>query len=331
LDYSEERANLMGLTIDEHLQYQRDKEIFKLNYSSFDGWTNGMGTSEFFNIDENGHRFSFEGKGDSLILFFGGSLVWGHGNRDNTTIPSYLSKLSSKYNCINLSEVGFSSMQSIVSLVHQLNEFDKVAYVITIDGINDMNQYCGLNGRFDIHYRENDYNKYLDEYERNPYGPFGRNLINTTYQIFLENSYEVILRFKNKFIGVNNRINNHFICDKDLYSEVAARLLKNWQNMYGVCNNSNIKFISILQPNAHFTKSKKDGIQPYLFEVSKEHALVFYENTRSKMKESKLDYIYDFTEVFDTFPNKQFFTDDCHVNHNGNEVIAQAIYKIMGN
>ena len=332
ISFSDKDAENYGYSSEEYSQYMKDKAQLDLGYSSFDGWSTRPISSNYFNVDTNGHRrtLSFNNR-DSIVLFLGGSVAWGYGNTDLTTIPSLVTKYSEKYNCINLGEVGFSSMQSAVGLLHHLNEYRNIAHVVSIDGVNDMYQYCVMNGDFTKHYREKAYDSRLRNYESNSRGYLLKNLFNAAYQIFFQNTVHLLKKVRNKYLGINSQINNALTCELNsgFYTEVSNRIIKNWRRMKYICDSENINFVSILQPNAFTSKLNSDHISHLLYMSLKDNYLEYYTELSPIIKNQGENWIHDFSSIFDTIPQAKYFIDDCHLNVKGNEIIAKSIIRLL--
>ena len=104
-------------------------------------------SGKFINIDLGGIRNTWEpevASSDDLIeiFFFGGSVGWGMGARDNHTIPSELAKLFEskrgvKARITNYSENAYCGTQSLISLMLALRSGKIPDVVIFLDGVND--------------------------------------------------------------------------------------------------------------------------------------------------------------------------------------------------
>ena len=110
--------------------------------------------------------------------------------------------------------------------------------------------------------------------------------------------------------------------------------LRNMRRMHVICEEFNIKFISILQPMVDY-KPAKD---------TREHELIvkeFLKTTQSEQLpcevkrfctelESKIinyPYIKNFTDIFQSEYN--VFYDTCHYTQNGNQIIADRVFQLL--
>jgi len=104
-------------------------------------------SGKYINIDKSGLRRTWQPdiEEDSKaleIFFFGGSVGWGMGARDEHTIPSALSKLlnqssSTRVNVTNFSENGHCSTQEMLTLILALRQNKIPDIVIFLHGVND--------------------------------------------------------------------------------------------------------------------------------------------------------------------------------------------------
>lgn len=108
-----------------------------------------------------------------------------------------------------------------------------------------------------------------------------------------------------------------------------------WKNsmrmMHAICSEFNIEFIGILQPcifNKMHCLGKKDWEIVLHYEL-RDDMLRWFEQFFNEYAEDdlKLDYIYDFTNIFDNIDG--IYLDNCHVSEKGNKIISNIIYKIL--
>ncbi len=100
-------------------------------------------------IDENGRRATWQPPGASesragrrpLVVFLGGSTLWGYGARDMHTIPSLVAqRLFERGRAVdvqNQAEIGYVSTQELVALQLELRDGLRPDVVVFFDGVND--------------------------------------------------------------------------------------------------------------------------------------------------------------------------------------------------
>lgn len=141
-----------------------------------------------------------------------------------------------------------------------------------------------------------------------------------------------LVRILDEMADIVNHSSNHVNIQPYYGEEIedyAQHWVSNMRMMHGICEEFGVKFVSILQPN-YFLLEKMDEVErdicnlgPYkevLCKVKK-----FYSAVKEKM--SDYSWIYDFTHIFDR--NDKVYIDGCHVYEEGNEIIAEEIFKAL--
>jgi len=139
-------------------QYWREFEASRANhYMPHVLWRRYPFHGETININEQGIRLTPGANcapGSFKVFAFGGSTMWGTGSPDWATIPAYLQSgiqaLKKGPVCVvNFGESGFTSTQSVIELLVQLQAGELPNAVIFFDGPNDV--YVGYqSGRIDV-------------------------------------------------------------------------------------------------------------------------------------------------------------------------------------
>lgn len=103
---------------------------------------------DLIKIDDRGIRRTTNTEGDSgssdrpRVYLLGGSTLWGHGARDEHTIPSCLARLLSErgrqVEVVNLGQLGYASTQEVITLSTELQRDRAPQIVIFVDGFNDI-------------------------------------------------------------------------------------------------------------------------------------------------------------------------------------------------
>src|SRR5581483_8285302 len=104
---------------------------------------------KYINIDERGLRRTINAPSSSAasqarksLYFFGGSTLWGHGARDEYTIPSIVSRLLSEkghaVEVTNFAQLAYVNAQEFITLVAELQHGRAPDVVIFFDGFNEV-------------------------------------------------------------------------------------------------------------------------------------------------------------------------------------------------
>lgn len=199
---------------------------------------------------------------------------------------------------INGAVEGYTSAQELMKLMRDIVGL-KPDLVIVYDGNNDVTREETLN-IFEIAYMK-------------------------TIMEHASNKLDMQERKHNLFCGIPPR------------EDVVDIWLKNIEYMSAVCKLNNINFIAFMQPML-FTKTEMCSKREEIVKRKWDFSLSIYgEKTTSQMREFRKrapvicrmhDYIYDLSNIFD---DKDVYMDHCHVFENGNEIIADEIYKVIRN
>lgn len=98
-------------------------------------------SSPYLNVEE-GRRVTYTPAGANLtVWFFGGSTMFGIGQRDEGTIPSVVAKLAERdgirIRALNFGASGYVNWQETVLMAQKLSELPKPDLVVFYDGVND--------------------------------------------------------------------------------------------------------------------------------------------------------------------------------------------------
>lgn len=152
----------------------------------------------------------------------------------------------------------------------------------------------------------------------NDAGNLGCNLRYPLISSYLYNSVEKMQQDKKNGYGFEKQINS------------AENWFKNIRMINGICREFGISFFSFLEPCIHtgnYLLEEKERIA--FFNIQKllkrniDEIIEFYINVREMT--SNIPYIYDLTNIFSG--KSGIFYDTCHCNEEGNQIIANEIYK----
>ncbi len=147
--YVDERVNADAYTDTSWVPsyYKEHEQLGKPRWRSYVYWRRKPNQGKNINLNSEGIRRTYnaaasKGGGASLKIFmFGGSTMFGSGERDDFTIPSLLSKEAEKrgLKCevINFGQEAYVSTQEVIELVLQLQKGNIPGAVIFYDGVND--------------------------------------------------------------------------------------------------------------------------------------------------------------------------------------------------
>jgi hypothetical protein len=293
-------------------------------YKSYVGWRRLPFKGETINIDDNGMRITPQSDKindtSKLVVFLGGSAMWGTGSDDKNTIPALFSALANgAYRALNMAETGYNAFQGYLFLKIKTIEGLKPDIIVCYDGINETDALDPAVKPFS-NARESQINKVIQGMDRNEVLSF-RHFFIQPLKLFVD-KLEIKLRSKpeNKITtGIDNKINNERV------RQVAAGLLESWQSTKDLADKEGAIFIGVLQPNIYLGNPRRDYLTTDENMKPKYQAL--YLEIARMLKDPKYfelsKRIIDLTSAFDG--NEYIYIDDMHVSPNGNRIIAEKI------
>lgn len=316
IDY-DDRVNIPSLSKYPWIKtyFQESKKITN-KYYDFVGWRSDYFNGEIINIDSDGYRRDEAGNAlfKSDIWFFGGSTMWGTGVPDKFTIPQYYyEKTGNK--TFNLGTSGYTAHQSLNLLMKNYLLGGRPDLVIFYDGVNDVAQKCRI---------ESDY------YSTSRQNQIRTALLNSKYPLtqLVTPSFNI---FKELFNRTNQNLsgNSFYDCNTNQIKGrlVARALLYDWLFAKQIVEQNGGTFYPVLQPVSYIGNPNIS----YLESVKNNNGLrlqfkFVYDEIRKLAKEMKIEYI-DLTDAFDG--DKMLYFDFCHVNPEGNNIIAEKLVQII--
>ncbi len=290
-------------------------------YEPFVGWKILPYKGKTLQIDNTGNRTSEPPATDSvnkkLVVFFGGSTMWGEGSDDAHTIPALFNKKNPNYDVLNRGQLAYNTRQELDALITLYSQKTKPDVVVFYDGVNDAAFLCPSD---------------IKELPAHRLVPLFRSKLYVKKSAFVK---EVLTKtFAENILKVMNKIASKPGDSKSLYNclgetgkaeEIAEIMMKNWEMAHEIVTNRGGKFIAVLQPAAFISKPKIDYLK--LDEELGKNFSEVYKHIKQKIAERKYDWIYDISDSFDR--DEYIFIDFCHVSSNGNEIIAAKLNQIV--
>lgn len=293
-------------------------------------------STETFNINEDGTRFSFESKNNfknaKKIALFGGSTILGYGVDDNSTISSWINKISDgKYISTNYGQESSSSSDELNNLMYEFinnKNFKKFNTIIFYDGVNDLS-VC-------------EFSKQTFPYakiEKNYWKPSESNVYSILSNIFLN---DIVKLFRIKFIYHNSGDQSHKVLNSavkfaninqmncqdnpDRAEKVADLIVKRWLIANQIAKINGSKFLAILQPAPYYSNPDLSHLNLNQKELKNNYFTKRYNSVYPLIikKTKKYDWFIDMTKTLNNIPNI-YIDSCCHVNSEGNKIIAKNI------
>ena len=304
------------------------KEIHELQseYRSYIGWRRLPYYGQTINIDEKGVRMTPQSKlatdNSPLVVFLGGSSMWGTGADDANTIPALFAEIAKgRYRAMNLGEAGYNTFQEYLFLKLQIIDGLIPDIVVSYDGINDATILSpGL--RPFSHQKEYQFieaTKGLDS-KKDEALSFSH--------FFLNPLKHFISYYKTR----NPKLEPVYLIPPERLEQTAKAFLEGWLATKDLAEKNGAVFIGILQPNPAIGKPYLEHL-PHLEHVKMKKFILseyklFYQKVLKLLhtpqyKELSNNVII-LTNVFDL--KEYIYIDECHVSPNGNKIIAEKIY-----
>jgi hypothetical protein len=299
-------------------KHYEEHDNLRSEYESYIGWRRTPFSGETINIDDHGIRNTPQHESTRedapVVVFLGGSTMWGTGVNDHNTIPALFSRLAQgRYRTINFGEANYRAYQGYLFLQREIHKGLKPHVVIAYDGVNELH---GFKAELDATDHEREFQiRSIMKGQDTGHALTLKNFLLGPIQSF-------ILRYK-KRTGVT--IYNYDLTEQRT-QQVAKALLDSWMATKALAEYNGATYMAVLQPNT--------GVgQPNLRHISIDANLIepyqhLYPAVLDILEEdpSYEELSGHFTNLSDTFDgNEYFYVDFCHVTPNGNQLIAEQL------
>ncbi|MEL6543787.1 MAG: SGNH/GDSL hydrolase family protein, partial [Myxococcota bacterium] len=267
------------------------------------------------------------------VWFFGGSTMWGTGQRDERTIPSRVVREAThaglNLRAVNYGQPGWGVWQSTLKLIEQVVDGQRPDLVIFYDGINELrplqNARPGAPWTIDWLYGE-DYRRRLEQLHRSPWGVLreysawhlAEHLWNLSrrrdwLRVDPELAPDGRLRVR---ISPAQAVSAQ-ISTQRIYANYAAMIRTARQFAQG----EGIAFAAFWQPTV-FTKRLLPG-ETYGSEVFDERAPLVYRAIGERVNELGVNPL---TDALDN-ASSPVLLDVCHLNESGAQIVARRVFQ----
>lgn len=287
-------------------------------YKSYIAWRRVKYSGQTIQINNNGIRITPQHKNtnsnSSLVVFLGGSTMWGTGANDANTIPALFSNYGKgNYKSLNYGESGYRAFQSYLFLREKINEGIRPKLVVSYDGVNEIAGFQ-KNISPNSHMKEAHIQEVVKGSEKNQLS-------------FLNYLFEPTKKFIKKLKNNDDPEKKYNYVTTTKRTELVAKsLLDTWLDMKSISEKNKALFFCVLQPNAAFSTPNINHIE-FISAKKRPYKLLYTKIIQllktPKYKELSENFI-DLSRVLDG--KNRYFIDMCHLSPNGNEVIAKKIY-----
>ena len=300
------------------------KEVNELQseYRSYIGWRRLPYRGQTITIDEQGIRVTPQSAlvtaTSPLVVFLGGSTMWGEGSDDKNAIPAIFAEIArGRYRAMNLGESSYNAFQGYLFLKLQIINGLRPDIVVSYDGAND-GRCLGRGLRPFSHERE-------DQIRAAMKGKDRKQDESLSFSHFFLDPLKSFISLKVKHKNKTKDLSQERI------EQQAKALLESWLSTKDLAEKNGADFIAVLQPNPAFgrpylkhLKLKKSRLQDYKLFYSAVLKLL-----QAPEYQELARHVIVLTDAFDG--EEYIYIDYCHVSPNGNKIIAEKIYNYITN
>lgn len=336
IDKSDNLAALPNYeNIDWAYKYFQELGEQKAEYRSYIGWRSLAYQGDTININKQGIRITpqseFASKESPLVVFLGGSTMWGFGADDKNTIPALFSKISDgQFRTLNLGDGAYRAFQGYIFLTMQINEGLKPDIVISYDGYNE--GWIGFRSEQEAtsHDRESQIRSLMK-------GQDSLDKHDLSFRdFFLGPITAFITKLKLTYVYRYKEDKDDFMYDlsQERTERVARALLDSWMLTKVLAEQNGALFVCVLQPNAavghpnlEHLKIDSKSLEPYLNQYLYPMVLKLLQHPDYK---ELSNYFIDLSGIFEG--NERIYIDYYgHVSPNGNKIVAKILYEYLQN
>ena len=292
-----------------------DFDALQTHYVPYVGWSRRQTELETTTVNDEGDRVHTRPKQEpvGVVRFFGGSTLWGTGAEDDGTIPAYFNALVPDFEVHNHGESGFLSRQELARLVNLLNQREPTDLVVFYDGNNDAASLCRPDVEINGHKSAATIARRV-----NPSSWIVKALAGSILEVIGGN-------FFRKHVYRTQDRPTRCQADPDYARRAAETLVMNWKLARAMSRASGAEFIAILQPESSVGAARVDHLirDPNLPEGD---IVRVYPHVQEIARREGLDWVHDFTHVFDG--DEYIYIDRAHVSENGNKIVAEHVLDV---
>ena len=316
-------------------------------YTFFDPytmWSVKNHKGKYVNSDAEGRRLTWNPPMSSSgkvvnVYTFGGSTMFGAGSRDDYTIASDLSKSmnlkSAKYYISNYGQPAYRFNQEVLKLILLIKDGKKPDWAIFYDGVNDVTISYEAGQAYSIGEENAIRNKLqgsnLDYFTMGARGILGN--ICESCKITFHFIKDFRSNISGKAVWPRPVVGQSYSEEKreSLANDISRDyqttldLLDKLSKAYG------FKYVVFWQPSLLDGKGfigDEKALEKIDFAMQDSNLLDLYRRVHGKISQIKNPNFFDISQVLDKRQN-QIYYDKVHVSEEGNEIISQAIFKIL--
>jgi hypothetical protein len=253
--------------------------------------------------------------GRAKVYFFGGSTIWGTGVVDAATIPSQFAARTGIYS-ENFGEPGYTAHQSLSLLIQTLQAGHRPDLVVFYDGVNEVHVKCRSELNVDSHEREQQFRSILR-----------RSFLADSFSHYFAPFFAAAANL-NRELDRKTR-GEDYDCHRNPQKAqtIADNMIKDWEFARKLVEWHGGKFIGLLQPVVHFSRTPTDHLEGRAFiERLRPGYEAVYPMLRERVARMGGDF-HDLVAVLDG--ERPVYTDWSHLTPDGNARVAERIAEIV--
>lgn len=316
-------------------QYWQEFGSINRSYQPHTIWRRSEFRGRYINVNKNGLRATPQSDCASAkrtVFMFGGSAMWGEGAPDTETVPSYfLQEIERKFKdsacVINFAESAWTSTQSLIALIAEIQKKHIPDLVIFYDGVNDTNVVFTSGKRF----THANLSEFTTRFEKETVPFHTRIMRNSEVFAFLYRYAE-----KQKLDSRQPLL----IFDKDadtLNEYIATTYVQNYQIVGALAEQYGFDFAFFWQPVIGYGEKVLTPEEDTMLQDADAIRIKLDEETYGRMQFihwlydtiepvlDSLEHVYNLSHVFDN-KKKSMYIDFVHVTPEANQMVAAEMF-----
>ena len=249
------------------------------------------------------------------VYFFGGSTMWGDGAPDDATIPSHFAKKTGLHS-ENFGEPGYTAHQSLSLLIQLLQAGHRPDVVVFYDGVNEVWVKCRSELSAESHEREQQFRTILRRsFRADSFSHYAAPLFAAASNVQRELN--------------RSTPGEDYDCHRNPQKAqaIADNLIKDWEFAKKLVEWHGGKFVALLQPVVHFSRTPLEHIES---RALIERLRPAYETIYPLLRERVARHGGDFNDIVSVVDDiGPVYTDWCHLTPAGNGRIADKIAELV--
>ena len=258
---------------------------------------------------------------DKIVGMFGGSTTWSVITSQEGTIPNLLTGILPELQVLNFGVGGYSTGAEIMTFVEALRIYPQMKTAIFYDGVNELARGLEQIGQQNL---------------SNSYNLIGAPLLEGKIYAMNKSFSGISLADSNLFYiykKIKSRIkqNKTSVDQDERLSPIINRYFQNIKVLSGICLEYNIECIFSWQPSIYTVS--KESLNEKEKEILINTPMSDYIRLTEMIFEDGRSKFYNIVNLTDSLnqksPKNKYFYDWCHLNADGNALVAKAIASIF--